>query len=272
MGSIGRFILQNNSSTRNTTLPFKFRGALHWEVGFQRELQYDVLDIAKIDPKCENPLIAADFWWKVELRRNVKPYLEQIFFPTFLIVIVSWTSFLIPWDSFPGRFGLLGGLVLMLINILLNTITMSPHTKGVNALTTWIILCITLILIAIIEYSFLLFIVRYWKIDSVKPRDRKSIRRRRVNIKTLQILEDPDNHLSPLSTRCKKLDTYSLILSPLLLFFVIIVYVLTFYHFNDLNSDTVRKKHKRFEMECTFMKEVVNQVDKRRFELTEVDE
>ena len=44
------------------------------------------------------------------------------------------------------------------------------------------------------------------------------------------------------------------------------------YHFNDLNSDTVRKKHNRFAMECVFMKEVVNQEENKRFELTKVDE
>ena len=153
----------------------------------------------------------------------------------------------------------------MLINILLNTITMSPHTEGVNALTTWIILCITLILIAIIEYSFLLFLVRYWSIDCLKTKGQKSIRRRRVNVKTLQFLDEPRNHLSPVSIRCKKLDTYSLILSPVLLALVIIVYVFTFYHFNDLNSDTIRTKHNRFEMECTFMKEVVNQEENEHF-------
>ena len=63
-----------------------------------------------------------------------------------MIVIVSWLSFMIPPESFPGRSGMLVLLVLVIINIMLVIIGQSPVVSGICGLTIWSMLCLFMVI------------------------------------------------------------------------------------------------------------------------------
>ena len=70
----------------------------------------------------------------------------QTYLPTFIIVFVSWLSFLVPPAAYPGRMGMLVVLVLVIINIMLKVVEMSPMTSGICGLTLWTIMCLIMVL------------------------------------------------------------------------------------------------------------------------------
>ena len=69
----------------------------------------------------------------------------QTYLPTFIIVFVSWLSFLVPPAAYPGRMGMLVVLVLVIINIMLKVVEMSPMTSGICGLTLWTIMCLIMV-------------------------------------------------------------------------------------------------------------------------------
>ena len=238
------------------------KGNLIWQKGgFQRDLQYTVVDISEPLHICQNPLNVAEFWIKVELRRHIRPYVEQIFFPTSLMVLVSWASFLIPWNSFPGRVGLLVGLLLCLINILLNTLSNSPNIVGVNALATWVIICIVMVTVAIIEYSGLLCYIQFK--NKVHPKN-NVVRSRRNKITKYHIcircLDDKHNCEKPatndqnvLGFQKNKFDSCAMLLTPALFLVILVVYLAIFYECQDINPEVEQKKMLRIQRECDLM-------------------
>ena len=69
----------------------------------------------------------------------------QTYIPTTIIVLVSWLSFLIPPDAYPGRMGMLVVLVLVIINIMLKVIETSPKVSGICGLTLWTMICLIMV-------------------------------------------------------------------------------------------------------------------------------
>ena len=99
----------------------------------------------------------------------------QTYLPTFIIVFVSWLSFLVPPAAYPGRMGMLVVLVLVIINIMLKVVEMSPMTSGICGLTLWTIMC----LIMVVK------IFDYWQVTRISLSA--------AQIRILRI----SNHLSP---------------------------------------------------------------------------
>ena len=87
--------------------------------------------------------------------RQLVKHIFQTYLPTFIIVFVSWLSFLVPPAAYPGRMGMLVVLVLVIINILLKVVEMSPRPSGICGLTLWTIIC----LITVSQYVSMNFLI-----------------------------------------------------------------------------------------------------------------
>ena len=77
--------------------------------------------------------------------RKLRRIFAQLFIPTGIMVVLSWFTFLIPPASYPGRFGSLVALILVLINITLRVIDSSPVLSGVCGLTVWTTICLLMV-------------------------------------------------------------------------------------------------------------------------------
>ena len=101
------------------------------------------------------------FTWKIEMERILMPYIVKSFIPTTLIVMVSWTSFLVSPDCVPGRSGLLVTLLLVLITIYLHDLDVSPSIHGITPLIIWNQICLTMVIIALFEYAGIMYVIRF---------------------------------------------------------------------------------------------------------------
>ena len=207
----------------------------------QRQLPYTILSIGEANEDCKNPLNIAEFWWKIELRRNLKPFMIQTYLPTTLIVLVSWITFLIPFDSYPGRAGLLAGLFLCLINILLSVLSNSPNEGGINNLAAWLVICIFMVGIAFLEYFLVLFCMRYRK---------KQVAQMNKNISEIRKGEGDDNGNEKRQVN-DIIDFYSLMSVPIIFAITFIVYFLVCVKFDSPDPAVVLEAKTRFEAMCS---------------------
>ena len=90
---------------------------------------------------------------------------EQIFFQVYLtstlFVVVSWVSFIIKPEVVPGRMGVLVTVFLVLINIFNNVKGNAPVSTSLNAVDLYLIICIFIVFLALLEYAIVLFKERY---------------------------------------------------------------------------------------------------------------
>ena len=93
--------------------------------------------------------------------RQLYPHIWQVFMPTTFMVCLSWASFLIPPNCFPGRMGLLVTIVLCIINVMTTMMQQSPESNGLNAMNCWFLICLILVALASFEYAILLFFIRF---------------------------------------------------------------------------------------------------------------
>ena len=101
-------------------------------------------------------LMIEDNFFSLNDCRQLVKHVFQTYLPTFIIVFVSWLSFLVPPAAYPGRMGMLVVLVLVIINIMLKVVEMSPMSSGICGLTLWTIICLITVsycgsIIALIE-------------------------------------------------------------------------------------------------------------------------
>ena len=95
------------------------------------------------------------------MKRKSATYQWTYFIPCFLMVILSWISFLIKPDAVPGRIGLLLTLLLMMIN-LSNTVShTSPVSGRLNPLLAWIQTSIAFVFFALVEYASILYKAKF---------------------------------------------------------------------------------------------------------------
>merc|ERR1712227_347981 len=73
---------------------------------FQRDLRYDISVeiVGSVTFACGS---FEGFVWAVLMKRKLTRVVAQVFIPTSIIVVLSWFSFLIPPDAYPGRVGIL---------------------------------------------------------------------------------------------------------------------------------------------------------------------
>jgi len=95
--------------------------------------------------------------FEIVMSRYSTGYILTYYFPSGLLVLLSWISFLIPQDKIVGRMALLVVLLLMLVNMFHTVTTTTPKADGcLTALETWLLACLLLIFGTIMEYSVLL--------------------------------------------------------------------------------------------------------------------
>ena len=154
----------------------------------------------------------------------------QLFFQVYLtagmLVIVSWTSFLINPHIVPGRMGLLVTLLLVLVNIFNGFKNSSPPSTNLNALDVYLIICISLVFCALMQYAVVLFLANF-NIKMANASCRKEHNENQSQSEmyfTKNQHYDKMQHQQPMST----FDLTSLITFPLLFVFCLIVYIFVY--------------------------------------------
>ena len=113
--------------------------------------------------------------FKLMLVRNFSQHILSHYFPSVILVMVSWISFIVPPEVVPGRMALLITLLLVKVNLLGTVIRTQPPSNSSTLLVVWIIGCITFITAALFAYAALLWFNRLplWKFGEsaikVKP-------------------------------------------------------------------------------------------------------
>ena len=86
--------------------------------------------------------------WK---QRRLSIHMIETYIPTSIMVFVSWLSFLIPPESFPGRVAVLITLLLVLINCMLKILDYTPMF-GSCALSEWTLICLLMVTLNYSKY------------------------------------------------------------------------------------------------------------------------
>ena len=149
------------------------------------------------------------------------------------MVSLSWISFIIPPDSFPGRMGLLVTLVLCIINVMINEMEQSPATNGISTIDLWCIICLVMVAIASLEYAVLLYLMRFGKrglvttcSKSVFPTGKVSVLQAKEGTNSVLTEENNAEENSLLRLQAKVIDYFALILVPALFLVIVLTYFL----------------------------------------------
>ena len=189
------------------------------------------------------------FSWEIHLKRLLLPYIFKTFVPMTTLVMTSWISFLIPPESVPGRSGLLVTLILVLTTFHLHELDQSPLISSITPLLIWSEICLAFVFFAFLEYSCILFFLRFPNEGKNKIKGRSGINpmymiTKEENIGKEEYLKDDQNVRNtqmPLERRrkgagrnCKDamsekltastLDYWALKIFPIGFIFVLIVY------------------------------------------------
>ena len=96
----------------------------------------------------------------VKLSRSRAQIAFQIYLTSSMFVIVSWVSFIVKPEVVPARMGLLVTIFLVLINIFNAAKGKAPTSRNLNAVDLYLIVCIGLVFIALMEFAIVLFVNR----------------------------------------------------------------------------------------------------------------
>jgi len=153
-----------------------FKGSYGHNLAIQRAQPY-VLQLEDLDYKDTFISFAARNYsytgFQVQLRRRRTPVLLQVYLPTSLFVIVSWTSFIIPPEDVGGRMALLVTLFLVLVNIFTSVTENAPKAEGLTAVETWVMACIIHVFGVLAEYALTLKIIHNSKQNEVAERKKE---------------------------------------------------------------------------------------------------
>ena len=106
------------------------------------------------------------------LNRSKIQIVFQIYLTSSLFVIVSWVSFIVKPEIVPARMGLLVTIFLVLINIFNAAKGNAPTSRNLNAVDLYLIVCIGLVFIALMEFAAVLFLSRK---NETKIRDERKV-------------------------------------------------------------------------------------------------
>lgn len=105
-----------------------------------------------------------------ELRRHMTHHIFNVYLPSTLFVISSWSSFWIHIPAAPARVALVLTTMLTHVTSTKAVLDQIPRTKFVSSLDIWIIMCTMFIFAAIIEYA----TVNYFYTKPARIQDKKS--------------------------------------------------------------------------------------------------
>ncbi|XP_023326380.1 glycine receptor subunit alpha-3 [Eurytemora carolleeae] len=135
------------------------RGKFSYDKTNQRALSFNV-DLMDLPP--ERTLFAGAssnysmYGFEINLSRSLGPFILSVYLPSAMFVMMSWVSFFIPPDVVPARIVLLVTLCLVLINMFNSTTTRIPVSNTVTALEVWLLACMLLVFLSLLEYAVIL--------------------------------------------------------------------------------------------------------------------
>lgn len=123
-----------------------------------------------------------------------------------LLIVASWVSYVVPYDSIPGRMSPLVTVILAMVNTLIKVVDMIPDSKKLTAVEVFITAALVQALIPMTEFAYILFRA-------------KKLREKSSGIK------DHDLEISRIAT---KTDNVFMLISPMINVFWFMIYILVF--------------------------------------------
>ena len=108
------------------------------------------------------------FSWELHLERNFLPYMVKSYGPVLAMVAIAWLGFLIPPEMVPGRAGILVTLFLVMANLYIYEMESLPYIGSITPIHVWYEIGQDLLLLAFLEYAYLLFLMRFGNANSVE--------------------------------------------------------------------------------------------------------
>jgi len=135
------------------------KGRFSYEKENQRTLPFNV-DILAL-PEYKTVFTGSSsnysvYGFEIKLTRSIGPFILSVYLPSAMFVTMSWVSFVIPPDVVPARIVLLVTLCLVLINMFNSTTTRIPVSNTVTALEVWLLACMLLVFLSLVEYAVIL--------------------------------------------------------------------------------------------------------------------
>lgn len=125
--------------------------SLHKETG--SDLTYDVIHSQSIDSEILRSYLSSNLTIQFILQRKLPLYVMATYFPSFLVTIVSFTSFWLKTDSVPGRVTLGVTSLLALITQMTYARNHIPNVNYVTAMDIWFLTCITFATLSLFEFA-----------------------------------------------------------------------------------------------------------------------
>jgi hypothetical protein len=153
----------------------------------------------------------------VSNRRSRIQIMFQVYLTSAMFVVVSWVSFVINPHMVPARIALLLTNFLVLVNIFNAVKSNAPVSKALNAIDEYLLTCITLVFMALFEYTIILCKIKNQK--QTQPLNDKEIMKHGEEKRQTNFYSEAEenNKLTKNHLQCYNyghLDKFSLIAFP----------------------------------------------------------
>jgi len=186
-------------------------GSFYYEKENQRTLPFNV-DIQPLPAEKRMVLGSSSnysaYGFQILLSRSLGPYILSVYLPSAMFVMMSWVSFFVPPDIVPARIVLLVTLCLVLINMFNSTTTRIPVSNAVTAMEVWLLACMLLVFLSLVEYAIILRRIvihqrnlEKWRQDQIK--DKKQDTASEPSLALLLHKEDENGEISTKVTELK---------------------------------------------------------------------
>lgn len=141
------------------TSHMKLSGKFSYQRANQRVLAFNT-DIRPLEPH-QTQFTGSSrnysvYGMQIVLKRSLGPFILSVYLPSGMFVVMSWVSFFIPPDIVPARIVLLVTLCLVLINMFNFTTARIPVANSITAMEVWLLACIVLVFLTLVEYAVIL--------------------------------------------------------------------------------------------------------------------
>ena len=142
------------------------------------------------------------------MKRDFTKHILSYYFPSLIIVAISWISFTIPPEVIPARMALLVTLMLVLVNLFGTIISTQPPSMYPTSLVVWTIACIIFASGPIIAYAGILLMKRNFRYNRISSASDDLVIVEsvdKVNRPQSEIKKDDDereNHLTTCDRNC----------------------------------------------------------------------
>lgn len=117
------------------------------------DLTYDIIDSYKVENRLLKSYHSSDLKLVFVFSRRLPLYLMTTYFPSFLVTIVSFTSFWISPDAVPGRVTLGVTCLLALMTQMVSVRSNIMNVNYVTAIDIWFLACITFVTFSLFGFA-----------------------------------------------------------------------------------------------------------------------